>query len=67
VPLQAGIEIHVYQPTLLHTTLLAIDAELVPVSWTSFDLRSIRLDDEPALTVYNPAHTQRSRSGTTAP
>jgi cardiolipin synthase len=53
VLLQAGIEIHVYQPTMLHTKLLVIDAELVSVGSTNFDMRSIRLNDEASLNVYN--------------
>jgi cardiolipin synthase A/B len=51
--LQAGAEIHVYQPTMLHTKLLIIDAEFVSVGSTNFDIRSIRLNDEASLNVYN--------------
>lgn len=51
--LHAGAEIHVYQPTMLHTKLLVIDAEFVSVGSTNFDTRSIRLNDEASLNVYS--------------
>lgn len=51
--LHAGVEIHVYQPTMLHTKLLVIDAEFVSVGSTNFDIRSIRLNDEASLNVYS--------------
>ncbi|WP_409522996.1 phospholipase D-like domain-containing protein [Nitrincola sp. MINF-07-Sa-05] len=51
--LQAGAEIHVYQPTMLHTKLLVIDSEFVSVGSTNFDMRSIRLNDEASLNVYS--------------
>jgi cardiolipin synthase A/B len=51
--LQAGAEVHVYQPTMLHTKLLVIDAEFVSVGSTNFDIRSIRLNDEASLNVYS--------------
>jgi cardiolipin synthase len=50
--LQAGVEIHVYQPTMLHTKLLVIDNELVSVGSTNFDPRSFRLNDEANLNIY---------------
>ncbi|WP_231369389.1 phosphatidylserine/phosphatidylglycerophosphate/cardiolipin synthase family protein [Thioalkalivibrio sp. AKL19] len=51
--LRAGAEIHVYQPTMLHTKLLVIDAEFVSVGSTNFDIRSLRLNDEASLNIYN--------------
>ena len=51
--LQAGVEIHVYQPTMLHTKLLVIDSEFVSVGSTNFDIRSIRLNDEASLNIYD--------------
>ncbi len=53
--LQAGAEILVYQPTMLHTKLLVIDAEFVSVGSTNFDIRSIRLNDEASLNIYSSA------------
>lgn len=51
--LREGVEIHVYQPTMLHTKLLVIDSEFVSVGSTNFDIRSIRLNDEASLNVYS--------------
>ncbi len=51
--LQAGAEIHVYQPTMLHTKLLVIDDAFVSVGSTNFDIRSIRLNDEASLNIYS--------------
>jgi len=51
--LHAGAEIHVYQPTMLHTKLLVIDDEFVSVGSTNFDIRSIRLNDEASLNIYS--------------
>ncbi len=51
--LQAGTEIYVYQPTMLHTKLLVIDGEFVSVGSTNFDIRSIRLNDEASLNIYD--------------
>ncbi|WP_311239226.1 MULTISPECIES: phospholipase D-like domain-containing protein [unclassified Xanthomonas] len=51
--LQAGIEIHEYRPTMLHTKLLIIDTLLVSVGSTNFDIRSFRLNDEASLNVYD--------------
>ena len=51
--LHAGAEIHVYQPTMLHTKLLVIDSEFVSVGSTNFDMRSIRLNDEASLNIYD--------------
>ncbi|WP_373182048.1 phospholipase D-like domain-containing protein [Halomonas campaniensis] len=51
--LHAGAEIHVYQPTMLHTKLLVIDGEFVSVGSTNVDMRSIRLNDEASLNIYS--------------
>jgi phosphatidylserine/phosphatidylglycerophosphate/cardiolipin synthase-like enzyme len=51
--LEAGVEIHEYQPTMMHTKLLIIDGELVSVGSTNFDVRSFRLNDEASLNVYD--------------
>ncbi|AMC99713.1 phospholipase D-like domain-containing protein [Halomonas chromatireducens] len=51
--LGAGAEIHIYQPTMLHTKLLVIDDEFVSVGSTNFDMRSIRLNDEASLNIYS--------------
>ena len=51
--LLAGVEIHEYQPTMLHTKLLIVDHELVSVGSTNFDPRSFRLNDEANLNIYD--------------
>ncbi len=51
--LLAGIEIFVYQPTMLHVKLLVIDHEFVSVGSTNLDIRSLRLNDEASLNVYD--------------
>jgi len=51
--LKSGAEIHVYQPTMLHTKLLIIDSEFVSVGSTNFDIRSIRLNDEASMNIYS--------------
>jgi cardiolipin synthase len=60
--LQAGVEIHVYQPTMLHTKLLVIDNELVSVGSTNFDPRSFRLNDEANLNVYDTTFAKQMTS-----
>jgi cardiolipin synthase len=52
--LLAGIEIHEYQPTMLHIKALIVDHELVSVGSTNMDIRSFRLNDEASLNVYDP-------------
>lgn len=51
--LQEGAEIHVYQPTMMHTKMLIIDSGFVSVGSTNFDIRSIRLNDEASLNIYS--------------
>ncbi len=51
--LRVGVEIYVYQPTMLHTKLVVIDDEFVSVGSTNLDIRSLRLNDEASLNVYD--------------
>ena len=51
--LEHGVEIYVYQPTMLHTKMLVVDNELVSVGSTNFDPRSFRLNDEANLNIYD--------------
>ncbi len=60
--LQEGVEIHEYQPTMLHVKLLIVDGELVSVGSTNFDIRSFRLNDEASLNVYDRAFAARMTS-----
>ncbi len=58
--LQAGVEIHEYQPTMFHCKTLIVDSELVSVGSTNFDNRSFRLNDEANLNVYDKAFAARA-------
>jgi cardiolipin synthase len=51
--LRAGARIHVYQRTMLHAKLLIIDREFVSVGSTNFDMRSLQLNDEASLNIYD--------------
>jgi len=51
--LEAGAEIHEYDPTMMHAKLLIIDGAFVSVGSTNFDARSFRLNDEASLNTYN--------------
>lgn len=50
-----GAEIQIYQPTMLHTKLLVVDGEFVSVGSTNFDMRSLKLNDEASLNIYDIA------------
>lgn len=51
--LRHGADIQIYQPTMLHTKLLVVDREFVSVGSTNFDMRSLKLNDEANLNVYD--------------
>lgn len=51
--LEAGAEIHEYEPTMFHCKTLIVDSQLVSVGSTNFDNRSFRLNDEANLNVYD--------------
>jgi cardiolipin synthase A/B len=57
--LEAGVEIFVYEPTMLHVKLLVVDREMVSVGSTNLDSRSFRLNDEASLNVYDRAFAER--------
>jgi cardiolipin synthase A/B len=44
--LQAGVEIHEYQPGMIHTKVMSVDGLWVVVGSTNFDSRSFDLNDE---------------------
>jgi cardiolipin synthase A/B len=60
--LRAGVEIHQYQPTMLHMKMLIVDGELVSVGSTNFDLRSFQLNDEASLNVFDVEFAARMTS-----
>ncbi|MCC2659088.1 MAG: cls [Panacagrimonas sp.] len=57
--LQAGVEIHEYQPTMYHRKGLVIDERFVSVGSTNFDPRSFGLNDEANLNVYDVAFAEQ--------
>ena len=57
--LQAGMEIHVYTPTMMHVKTLIADGLLVSVGSTNFDMRSFSLNDEASLNIYDRGFAAR--------
>ncbi|MGB0133970.1 cardiolipin synthase [Dokdonella sp.] len=51
--LKHGVEIHEYQPTMMHNKMLIVDHEMVSVGSTNFDGRSFRLNDEASMNIYD--------------
>jgi cardiolipin synthase len=51
--LAAGAEIYEYQPTMFHCKTLIVDRLLASVGSTNFDNRSLRLNDEENLNIYD--------------
>jgi cardiolipin synthase A/B len=53
--LEAGAEIHEFQPTMFHCKVMIVDAAFATVGSTNFDPRSFELNDEASLNIYEPA------------
>jgi cardiolipin synthase A/B len=51
--LNSGVEIHEYDPTMLHCKMLIFDHYMVSVGSTNFDMRSFELNDEASLNIYD--------------
>jgi cardiolipin synthase len=51
--LDAGIEIHEFQPTMFHCKSMVVDELMVSVGSTNFDDRSLRLNDEANLNIFD--------------
>lgn len=51
--LEAGVEIHEYQPTMYHCKMMIADDLWLSVGSANFDNRSFRLNDEANLNVYD--------------
>ncbi len=51
--LEAGVEIHEYQPTMFHVKMMIVDTFLVSAGSTNFDNRAFRLNDEANLNIYD--------------
>jgi cardiolipin synthase len=57
--LEAGIEFHEFQPTMLHCKTVIVDDVWVSVGSTNFDSRSFRLNDEANLNICDPEFAKR--------
>ena len=57
--LEAGVEMHEYQPTMYHCKVMIVDGKMTSVGSTNFDVRSFRLNDEANLNIYDAAFAAR--------
>jgi cardiolipin synthase len=57
--LKSGVEIYVYEPTMLHCKMLIFDDYMVSIGSTNFDMRSFELNDEASLNVYDAPFAQQ--------
>ncbi|MEO8206295.1 MAG: phospholipase D-like domain-containing protein [Chthoniobacterales bacterium] len=51
--LAAGVQLYEYQPTMLHSKLLVVDDYFVSIGSTNLDPRSLRLNDEANMNIFN--------------
>ena len=56
--LEAGVAIHEYQPTMIHTKTVTVDGTIALIGSPNFDTRSFDLNYEEALVVYNSSLVQ---------
>lgn len=56
--LQAGVAIHEYQPSMIHTKTVTVDGAYTLIGSPNFDTRSFGLNYEEALVVYDSVLTQ---------
>jgi cardiolipin synthase len=59
--LNAGINIHVYDPTMLHAKVMIVDDKWLLVGSANFDNRSFSLNDEIIMTVFSPRFAAEHR------
>jgi cardiolipin synthase len=52
--LEAGVQLWAYQPSMLHAKVLTVDGLVATVGSANFDSRSLVLDDEVNLVVFDP-------------
>lgn len=57
--LKAGVEIYEFQPTMYHCKVMIIDGLMVSVGSTNFDNRSLSLNDEANLNIYDSSFASR--------
>lgn len=60
--LHSGARIFLYQPTFLHTKLMAVDGSFVQMGSYNLDPRSLRLNFELAVQLHDPAVCQRAEA-----
>lgn len=60
--LQAGVEIYLYQPTMYHVKMMVVDGLWTSVGSTNFDARSLAINDEANLNVYDRAFAARQEA-----
>ncbi|MDT0276444.1 phospholipase D-like domain-containing protein [Blastococcus goldschmidtiae] len=53
--LDAGVEIWRFQPTLMHTKVITVDAAVAMVGTTNFDARSLALNEQVAMVIEDAA------------
>ena len=56
--LDAGVHLHVYQPTMIHAKIITVDRQLALLGSANFNQRSAQKDDEVCLTVLDPPLVQ---------
>lgn len=52
--LDAGVEVHVYRPTMLHAKVVTVDGELAVVGSANLNHRSLQLDEEVDVVLFDP-------------
>lgn len=57
--LEQGIELYEYQPAMMHAKVIVIDGALSVVGSANFDNRSLELNDELNIAVFDPALASR--------
>ncbi len=57
--IEAGVRIHVYEPTMVHAKALVVDGQWVIIGSANFDNRSFSLNDEINVNVFSPAFAAR--------
>ena len=57
--LQHGIEIYEYQPSMFHTKVMVVDGVLTVFGSANFDNRSLELNDELNVAVFDPKLAER--------
>ena len=53
--MEQGIEVYEYQPAMMHTKAMVVDGVLSIVGSANFDNRSLELNDELNVAVFDPA------------